>query len=241
MKQVFLLSCFFILIFTSSFSQDITHIYDPYAVKREVGQFHQLVVSGPFRIMVKQGKEVGLAVSSENVELRDAIEVNVKDGVLRIKFGGAKKLNMKGKARAVIYVSVTEIDSMNLSGVSSLVTDGQLAVTSLGISISGASDLDGAIQAERLNIRQSGASDVKLKGNVNIMNVQLSGASDLKAFDLISNSCHAVISGASDMKINVSRHLEAKVSGASDLRYSGNPASANVKSTGASTVKQINK
>lgn len=241
MKQVFLLLNFFFLIFTSSFSQDIIQIYDPHAVKREVGEFHQLVISGPFSIMLKQGAEAGLAVSSENKDLSDAVQANVQDGILRIKFDKGKKKGIRLRSNVILYISVTNIDSISLSGAGSMVMDGRLAVSSLGISLSGASDINGEIQVDRLNIHQSGASDIKLKGIATTAHIQLSGASDLRAGELESSNCYAIVSGASNMKINVNQYLDAKVSGASDLRYSGNPAFKYVKTTGASTVKQINK
>ncbi len=241
MKQTICFLFFLTLITGVSFSQDITRIYDPYAVQREVEPFHRLSVSGPFKVIVKQGSETGVAVSSENIEIRDAIHTKVQNGVLRVQLTGGQKIILKGKSRLVVYVSVKDIDSISLSGACTMVVDGKLNADKLGLAISGASSLNTELQVKNLNIRQSGASDLLLKGSVEHIGVKLSGASDLNAIDLMSGICIAEVSGASDMQIAVSQKLNAIVSGASEFQYSGKPALANVKSSGASTVKQINK
>ena len=241
MKQSIFFLFFLTLITGVSFSQNITRIYDPYAVQRDVEPFHQLHVSGAFKVIIKQGGETGVAVSSENIELRDAIQTKVQNGVLRVQLTGSTKINLKGKSRLVVYVSVKDIDSILLSGACTLVVDGKLNTDKLGIAISGASSLNAELQVKNLNICQSGASDLDLNGNVEQLVVKLSGASDLKAIDLMSVSCFTEISGASDMQIAVSQKLNAIVSGASELQYSGKPVFSNVKSSGASTIKQINK
>ena len=230
---------FFLFVLSTTFSQDITRFYDPYATQREVKAFDQLSVSGPIRVILKQGTASGVAVSSENASVRDGVQTNVKNGMLFVQFNTGPHLIMKGNANVIVYVSVKNLDSIFLSRASVMVVDGQLKSEKLGIAVSGASTLKAELQLKNLIIHQSGATDVQLKGATENIEVRLSGASDLKAFQLFSNNCYAEISGASDMQITVSQKLQAKVSGASDFRYRGNPAVKDVQSNGASLVKKL--
>src|SRR6202000_1022802 len=52
--------------------------------KRTVGSFHGVEVSNAIDLVIKQGNEDGVAVSASDVETRDRIVTEVKDGVLHI-------------------------------------------------------------------------------------------------------------------------------------------------------------
>jgi len=222
-----------------SFSQDITRIYDPYAVERVVDDFRRISVSGPFKVIVKQGAETGVAVSSENAVVRDAIITKVQNGILYVNLSVVKRINVKGNARLIVYISVKDIDSVSLAGAVNFLVDGKLNAEKLSIALSGASDLKGEVNTKSFIVHQSGASNMQIKGNADILEVKLSGASDLKALDLISNECIAEISGASDMRITVNQKLKATLSGASDLKFKGKPTVTEIKLSGASDVKKL--
>jgi hypothetical protein len=239
MKQILILFTALCLFFNESSSQELTRIYDPYAVQRDVEAFHQLSVSGAFKVIVKQGSETGVAVSSDNIEIRDAIQTKVQNGVLRVQLTGGQRINLKGKTKLIVYVSVKDIDSISLSGACTMVVDGKLNENKLGISISGASDLDVDLNVKKTYIRGSGASNLKLKGSTESIEVKLSGASDMNAIDLISNDCRIEMSGASDMHISVNQNLDAIVSGASDLKFRGSVTKVFIKNSGASSVKRL--
>jgi hypothetical protein len=77
-----------------------------------------------------------------------------------------------------------------------------------------------------------------LFGNADEVNLDLSGASDLDAIDLEANKYNADISGAANARIFVKNELTTDVSGASSLRYKGEPSIVNNDISGAASVKK---
>ena len=111
-------------------------------------------------------------------------------------------------------------------------------VSSLTLSLSGASDFKGAVKVSNLKMDLSGASDVTIKGIANTVNIESSGASDVSGFDLVTDLCRAKASGASDINITVNKELNASASGSSDITYKGEGVTKDVHTSGSSSVSK---
>jgi hypothetical protein len=68
--------------------------------------------------------------------------------------------------------------------------------------------------------------------------VSSSGASDLKGFELVTDTCNAHASGASDIRITVNKELNVHASGASGIYYKGPAVIREMHSSGASSVSK---
>ena len=77
-----------------------------------------------------------------------------------------------------------------------------------------------------------------ISGKASNLDIDASGASAFKGFELMTESCNAEASGASDIKITVSKEISAQASGASDVRYKGGAAIREIKSSGSSSVSR---
>jgi hypothetical protein len=104
--------------------------------------------------------------------------------------------------------------------------------------MSGASDLKGAFDLKTLDLHLSGASDATITGKVTNLKVDANGASDLKGYDLETENCNAEASGASDIKITVTKELSARASGASGVYFKGSGVIRDIKTSGASNVSK---
>jgi hypothetical protein len=103
--------------------------------------------------------------------------------------------------------------------------------------ISGASQLAGELETGDVRIEVSGASRVTLSGAGRKMVLEASGASQAALANFAVAEASVKVSGASKATVNVSGRLDADVSGASTLRYAGNPTMGSVNSSGASTIR----
>jgi len=83
----------------------------------------------------------------------------------------------------------------------------------------------------------SGASRITLSGKGRKMALEISGASQGNLQDFVVADAAVELSGASRATVNATGKLDADVSGASALRYTGNPTMGSVKSSGASTIQ----
>lgn len=212
-------------------------VNDPNATVRPASAFHAIIVSNAFDVFLSQGETEALAVSASEEKYVDRIRTEVKEGVLRIWYDNDGKWNT-GNKKLKVYISYKTIDRIESSGACDIFVDGTLKAESLNIKQSGASDMHGNLDIDRLTVNLSGASDMVVSGKVTRLEVDASGASDFKGFDLVTESCDVQASGASDIKITVTKELTADASGASDIRYKGEAVIRSIKSSGASSVKK---
>jgi hypothetical protein len=235
MKKILSIALLFVCMQTMA--QEKLIVNDANAQKREVGEFTAIKISGGIDLLLKQGDEVGVAVSAKDLDDRDDIKTEVEDGVLKIYFKNTMGWT-RGDKKLRAYVSFKTLAKLTASGACDTELSGILTVQDFELEVSGASDFKGEVKIENLLIKQSGASDVKISGSATNLKITCSGASDCKAYDLQSVNCDAHSSGASDIRVSVTTSLKAHASGASSVFYKGNPTQKDISESGASDVKQ---
>ena len=206
-------------------------------VKREtrnVGKFTEIEVGGGFNVHLKQDDKEGLIVEAD-ANLLDFIVTRVEGKELIIK----TSKSISNFKKMDIYITYTQLEEINVSGACDLDAENTVKAEFLGIDASGASDIDLEIECDGLNIEASGSSDIDLRGNAEITEYDISGASDVNAVNLYTKRCKIECSGASSIKVNVSKKLEVSASGASSVGYRGNPKDVKTKVSGASSAKQL--
>jgi hypothetical protein len=72
------------------------------------------------------------------------------------------------------------------------------------------------------------------------LQLELSGASEFEGFSLETENAFLNLSGASDCELFVNEILDIEASGASKIRYKGNPAKLITNLSGASSVERVN-
>ncbi len=212
-------------------------INDPNAQVRQVKNFHGINVSNAFDVYINQSNDEAVAVSAASVKDREMITVEVKDGILYVGLHKDSKWNT-GKKKLKAYISFKQIDNLTVSGACDVFIAGILKADNLSINQSGASDIKGKLEVVKLKVDLSGASDMTVTGKATQLSVEASGASDFKGYDLVTETCDAKASGASDIKVTVNKELSAQASGASDVKYKGNGTIRDIKSSGSSSVSR---
>jgi hypothetical protein len=146
----------------------------------------------------------------------------------RISISGASSVSMRGKINIADY---------ELSGASNAVINQE--ISTLSVKCSGASKIDFKGSIASLDLKLSGSSEAKLKGSGEEIRTQISGASKLIAVEFAANEAYITISGVSKAVVNVSKTLEAEISGSSHLEYKGSPVINNVSVNSISNFKKI--
>jgi hypothetical protein len=214
-------------------------ISDPNAQVREAKNFTAIKLSSAFDVYITQGSEEGLAVSATDTKYLPNIKTEVNGGTLRIWFQNTGSVSFNtGKLKLKAYISVKDINKLDVSGACDVFIDGTLKAGELKLDLSGASDVKGRVEAQKMDVNMSGASDVTLTGTVGQLHIESSGASNFKGYDLMSEFCNARASGASDIKITVNKELSVNASGASDINYKGQGVIRDLKTSGASSVSR---
>jgi len=186
--------------------------------ERTVKDFSVLEVSSAFKVFLRQGSSVSLAVEADQ-NLMAMIKTEVKGNTLRIYTTD----NIKSAEELNIYLSFKELEAIDISGAVDLEGEGLMTFGELNLDCSGASELQLSLNAEKIDASISGASHIALSGEVPLTVFDMSGASKINAFDLVVKTCELDVSGAAEARVNASESLKVDVSGAAAVRYKGSP------------------
>ena len=236
MGKLFFTLC---LLFLAAFGQAQKVINDPNAEARKLtGSFEGISVSGGIDLYLSQGDEA-VAVSASKPEHRDRIKTEIQNGILKIWYDSKTGINITvtGERKLKAYVSYKTLNNLNASGGSDVLVDGTIKSTDFKLHVSGGSDFKGKVEMNSLDVDQSGGSDIHIAGKVGKLAIDASGGSDFNGYDLSADVCEIEASGGSDIEITANRELSARASGASDVRYKGNPTIKEAKVSGGGSVK----
>ncbi len=215
-------------------------VVDENAELRAVQNFNAIEVSGAIDLFISQGTEEAVAVSASSAEIKDRIRADVRGGVLRIYFDG-KGLNWRnwGNHKMKAYVTFKTLRHLEASGACNVKAADPIRQPELEIEMSGASDFTGEIDTKKLKIHATGASNFKLSGNAAEIKLEANGASNLKAYDLQTEVCYIEASGASNIRLTVTKEINAEASGGSSVFFKGKGLIKNFSSSGGATIKRI--
>ncbi len=214
-------------------------VYDPNASIRKVENFSGVSVGSGINVYLSQGKEQGVAVSAGEEKYTAKIKTEVRNGVLKIYlengfWNGWSWGNKKVKA----YVTVTELNSLELSGGSVGKIADPINVNKLKMELSGGSIAEGKFTGSSLDIDLSGGSIAKLDGTFDAANIEASGGSIFKDFAIAVNNCNVDASGGSVVNLTINKALKADASGGSVIHYKGTGVIMSVDASGGSSIRK---
>lgn len=186
------------------------------------GNIKSIEASSIFAIELTQGNAKGVRIECDEV-YEKYLDVRYSQGELELSLKPNARIernrNQKDQIGIKVYLQMTRIEELDLSGASSLKASGVFTTNELEIDLSGATSVSGLnISGDELSLDCSGASSLDLTG-------------DFKEID-------ADISGASSVKLNSSgTTVEGDVSGASNFSLTGDHKNTDITCSGASTVK----
>jgi len=201
---------------------------------RNVTGFTGIDVSGAFDIYLKQASEESVVVEADN-NFQPVIKTELRGTTLKIYCD--KPINRPTAMK--VYISVKSLTDIELSGACDVFSEGKLSFPELSLETSGASDSELELEVGKLEIDCSGASKMKFRGTATTVNADLSGACNLYAFDLVSETVILSLSGAGSAEINVSKKIQADISGAGNVKYKGSPTEVDQRVSGAGSIKKV--
>ena len=182
------------------------------SVTRPVSAFDAVSAEGAMRVIVERTGFEGVTITAED-NLLPYIVAEVRDGVLVVRQAPGVRLD----PRREMIVRVESYEVVELIASSAVAMEVDMGwVPELWVAVSGASDL-------------------VVWGSADRQNVTVSGASRYDALDLETGECFMDVSGASDALVWARAWLEVDASGASRVRFRGNPVVV-ARTSGGSTV-----
>ena len=194
--------------------------------------FTRVEVGSAFIVEIVQSESYSITITAgEN--LFDAIQVSKEGATLEIS-GRWKTPFPPPKAE----IAMPDLRELSLSGATNGSIEGFSSSHDIVIDLSGSSELKGNVTAGDAQFTISGESSIELEGSAGDMDVNASGASHVELSSFPVSNAYVVFTGASSGTINLNGRLDANLSGASDLRYVGEPTMGNITTSGESTVSK---
>jgi hypothetical protein len=199
---------------------------------RDVRDFQEVSLSGVGTLVITQGETESLTIEAEPRVLQ-RIETDVRNGRLIIR----PDRSFETRESITYLLGVRELNGIELAG-AGRVEVAQLTTDQLRIDGSGAGGIViDNLTASTLDVTASGNVQAELAGAVDSQTVTVSDAASYAAANLGSRLASVTASGASQVIVNVSESLDARVSGASRVEYIGNPAVTQDVSAAGSLTK----
>ena len=204
---------------------------------KEVSAFDKVDVSGAIDVIVNIGNKSEVVIEADSA-IMPYVVTEVKDRELRIYNKDIIGFYNFKNNKILVTITTPSILELESSGACD-VTINDLKTDMFKVSLSGACDLIGSFECNVLDLEASGSSDSKLRGKVKNCNIELSGACDIKALDLEVDSLKIEGSGSSNVEITVQNSLDVELSGASELRYKGEPKYIKTDMSGVAQLTKV--
>lgn len=216
--------------------------------------FNQIEITHTFKVTLVPSDHCEIVFPS-NLDWPEGVNVSdvysVGNGTLRLAFQNAHRTNKSQKEPILIYFK--SLESIHLSGASSVKTEQPIHTSRLDVEVSGASsakldvvadrvdaEVDGASRftlsgtMKELAIDASGATGSTLSGTAEQLSIEASGVAQVDAEALTAKEANIDFSGTASAKLHV-QSVSGKMSGASHLKL--NPEAENtVSRSGAAAI-----
>lgn len=203
--------------------------------KRQVAEFTKLDIAGSFNVTLVQDSSNAVTINADD-NIISIVKTDMSGDKLKIS---TDNKNICSSKKINITIGVRNLKSIGASGAVEITSNGQLKLGDLNLNLSGATKVNLDVAASNIETKSSGVSDVTLKGQASSHTIALSGSGNVYAFDLVVGKYSIEASGQSDCEINVLSELNIHTTGASDIKYKGNPTTINKSKTGALSLTKV--
>jgi len=181
---------------------------------RDLSGFKSIDVGGAFSVEIFAQQKFSVEITADD-NIIPLIKTEISNGELQI----GRKKRFSTKSRVKIRVYAPNIENLDISGASRI------------------SLID--LKNELLKIDSSGASKITVEGETNRLVIDTSGASRIDTSKLPAQKVLVDSSGASRILVNANENLTVDLSGASSVKYRGEPKKINKKTSGASSLRSL--
>ena len=149
----------------------------------------------------------------------DLIKTNVRSEKWTIDFDK----NVTDYETITIYIYVSEIISIVLSGTGYIYTNNTFSADEVEFSIPGSGDIDFLFDAEDTKISISGSGNIYLEGGTINQDITFSGSGKYSGFRFFSSESEISIPGSGDCEVYVHDKLFVDIGGSGNVYYIGDP------------------
>jgi hypothetical protein len=213
----------------------------------ELSEFQSIYVNSNYTVYLKQTNKQEVKVEALS-EIYALTEIKVENGVLMInverkpdnpnKSVWAKIDDIKLNPTMKVYVSVKNVNELQVNGGGKIVSENSIASDNLTLGVGGSGTLDLDIKGKTLKTDLSGSGTIILKGYASYNDMSVAGSGNLNAFNLELETAKIKLSGSGVAEISVTNSLDASVLGSGKVKHKGNTKTVTKKQFGSGTVER---
>lgn len=219
------------------------------AIKKtlELPEVKGIYVNSNYTVYVKQTNKQEIVVEALP-EIYELTSISVVNGILLVnverkpdaasKSIWAKIDDIKINPTMKIYISVKNINELQVNGGGKIITENSLASSNLSIAVNGNGSMDLDVKGEVLKAEVSGSGKIALRGYASSIDVLMSGSGIINAFSCELETAKVKMSGSGLCELTVSNTLDALVAGSGIVKHKGNTKNTTRKVYGPGDVER---
>lgn len=183
--------------------------------------FTDVISRGDFEITVIPSGRFYIKLEGESNILAQTETVIRGGNELTIQF---KNSTNAGRHHTVkVWLEAPVFKSLNINGSGSFRSTDTLYSNRFNATVSGSGKIDVLVKTGTGGADIFGSGDIILKGRSDITELRTNGSGSIKAFDLMSKTTLARISGSGNVETQSIDFLRAEIYGSGNIFYKGNP------------------
>jgi hypothetical protein len=213
----------------------------------ELPEFQSIYVNSNYTVYLKQTNKQEVVVDALT-EIYSLTEIKVENGILMInverkpetgnKSIWAKIDDIKVNPAMKLYVSMKNINELQVNGGGKIVSENSVASDLLALGVAGSGSIDLDLKGKSLKTDITGSGNVTLKGYASTNTVTMGGAGSLNSFNLELENATVKVAGSGNAELNVTNTLEASVLGTGSIKHKGNSKNLSIKAYGPGTIER---
>jgi hypothetical protein len=229
-----------VMISTFSFSQTTKKVL-------ELPEFKSIYVNSNYTVYLKQTNKQEVTVEALT-EIFSATDIKVENGILMInverkpdnpnKSLWAKIDDIKLNPTMKLYVSMKNIDELQVNASGKIVSENSLAANNLSLAVNGNGSMDIDIKGDILKAEVSGSGNLALRGYATSMDAMISGSGAINGYTCSIESAKIKLTGSGSAELNVTNAIDATVLGSGTVKHKGNTKTSQKKVYGTGSVER---
>lgn len=213
----------------------------------ELPEFKGIYVNSNYTIYLKQTNKQEVTVEALT-EIFSVTDIKVENGILMVnierkpdnpnKSLWAKIDDVKINPTMKLYVSVKNINDLQVNGGGKIVSENSIATDYVSVGVSGSGSMDVDLKGNTIKAEVSGSGTLTLRGYATSIDALVSGTGGLNGFNCVLETAKAKVSGSGECQLNVTNTLDALVLGSGKVKHKGNTKSAQKKIYGSGSVER---
>lgn len=211
----------------------------------ELPEFKAIYNNSNYTVYLKQTNKQEVSVEALT-EIYELTNIYVEDGILMINIDRkpespnksiwAKIDDIKVNPTMKLYVSVKNVNELQVNGAGKIISENSLAAPTLNLSIGGSGSMDLDIKGDQVKAEVSGAGKMGIKGYASNLEGVVSGSGAINAFNCPLDKATIKVSGTGLAELNVTDTIVATVVGSGAVKHKGNTKNATKKIYGSGSV-----